>query len=154
MKKVLVWVGVVGLMAPLTGCLTKPKETPTTVMQEMTSLLNQTAAELSRVQDEGSADAARPKMQGVWKRYEELSRQLYTLVQAPGVQPPSTQEFRTAELQLRLAKKAVVAQWSRIANPKISPWGGAFATEFQPFADELAGDALTYEAPVRPAAVP
>ena len=42
MKKVLVWVGVVGLMAPLTGCLTKPKETPTTVMQEMTSLLNQT----------------------------------------------------------------------------------------------------------------
>jgi hypothetical protein len=33
----------------------KPKETPTTVMQEMTSLLNQTADELSRVQDEGSA---------------------------------------------------------------------------------------------------
>jgi hypothetical protein len=60
----------------------------------------------------------------------------------------------TAELQLRLAKKAVVAQWSRIANPKISPWGGAFATEFQPFADELAGDAPAYEALVRPAAVP
>jgi hypothetical protein len=60
-------------------------------------------------------------MQGVWKRYEELSRQLYTLVQTPGVQPPSTLEFRTAELQLRLAKKAVVAQWSRIANPKMSP---------------------------------
>jgi len=52
------------------------------------------------------------------------------------------------------AKKAVIAPWSRIANPKISPWGGAFATKFQPFADELAGDAPAYEAPVRPAAVP
>jgi hypothetical protein len=98
------------MMAPLTGCLTKPKEIPTTVIQEMTSLLNQTDDELSRVQDEGSADAARPKMQGVWKRYEELSRKLCTLVQTPGVQPPSTQEVRMAELQLRLAKKAVVVQ--------------------------------------------
>jgi hypothetical protein len=79
---------------------------------------------------------------------------LYTLVHTPGVQPPPMQKFRTAELQLRLAKKAVVAQWSRIANPKFSPWGGAFATEFQPFADELAGDAPAYEAPVRPAAAP
>jgi hypothetical protein len=32
--------------------------------------------------------------------------------------------------------------------------GGAFATEFQPFADELAGDAPAYEALVLPAAVP
>ena len=61
-------------------------------------------------------------MQGVWKRYEELSRQLYTLVQTPGVQPPSTQQFRRAELQLRLAKKAVVAQWSRIAVRVAGSW--------------------------------
>jgi hypothetical protein len=31
-----------------------------------------------------------------------------------------------------------------------APWGNAFATEFQPFADELAGDAPAYEARNRP----
>jgi len=80
------------------------------------SLLNQTADELSRVQDEGSADAARPKMQGVWKRYEELSRQLYTLVQTPGVQrPPECNRHprRSATVGLEEALIAYVGRHGR-----------------------------------------
>jgi hypothetical protein len=135
------------LLAPLTlltGCDRKIPDTPESVLQEMATLLSKTAEELGKVQDATTAEAARPRIQSDWEQWRELNRRLDIAKRSPAGRNSTAQSLRTAEQQVKVARKLNVVEWTRLSRER-NPYGQPLVLEFKDFIENLIGQPLAGE---------
>jgi hypothetical protein len=141
MKRGLLLLAGLGPLVLFAGCDRKIPDTPESVLQEMTTLLTKTADELIKIQDTATAEAARPKIQGAWEQWQELNRRLDTAKRSPAGRNITTQSLRTAEMQVKVAKKLVVTEWARLSRSQ-NAYGNPLLDEFKDFVENLIGQPL------------